>query len=155
MILTIITAKARYYFKRVAFFIAAWLFFSNRRKTIYVNDKLKNISICLGSVAVGAVSGFFGGGGGMLCVPLLEASGLATKRAHATALFVILPICIISAVIYIINGYFDAVSVFCACIGVTAGGSLGAVLLDKLPSAVVGAVFALLMIGVGVKLVIA
>lgn len=90
----------------------------------------------------------------MLCVPLLERRGLATKTAHATALFVILPICVISAAIYIFNGYFDAVKVFCACIGVTAGGALGAVLLNKLPEVAVAIVFALLMIGIGIKLVI-
>ena len=59
-------------------------------------------------------SGFFGGGGGMLCVPLLQFRGLDVKRAHATALIVILPLCIVSAAIYIANGYFDANAVMCA-----------------------------------------
>lgn len=119
-----------------------------------MNTTVKTWLTYLGSVAVGAVSGFFGGGGGMLCVPLLQYVGLSEKRAHATALFVILPICIVSAAIYIANGYFDWIQVFCACIGVVLGGVVGAALLDKLPATAIGVIFSLIMIAVGIKLVI-
>lgn len=121
------------------------------RKTIYVKQALKNVLTAGGSLAVGAVSGFFGGGGGMLCVPLLQFSGLDVKKSHATALFVILPLCMVSAIIYIVNGYFDFKSVLCACIGVCAGGAIGAQLFDKLDSAAVAIIFAVLMIAVGIK----
>ncbi len=103
---------------------------------------------------VGGISGFFGGGGGMLCVPLLQLAGLDVKRAHATALLVILPICIVCSTIYIINGYFDFKTVVCACIGVCLGGAAGAVLLDKLNSTVIAVIFAALMIAIGIKLTI-
>ncbi len=108
----------------------------------------------VGGGFVGLISGFFGGGGGMLCVPLLELYGLDVKRAHATALFVILPICIVSAIIYIVNGYFDFTSVLCAIIGVVLGGAAGALLLDKLSGNALSAVFAAIMIAVGVKLLV-
>lgn len=124
------------------------------RKTIYMNSKVKSTLILVGSVAVGFVSGFFGGGGGMLAVPLLELSGLDAKRAHATALMVILPICVISAAIYISSGYFDAKAVLCACIGVVMGGIVGAALLNKLNPTAISLIFALLMIAIGIKLVI-
>lgn len=87
----------------------------------------------------------------MLCVPLLETVGLDTKRAHATALFVILPICITSASIYIFNGYFDFNATLCAVIGVCLGGAAGAAMLDKLNSTVVGVIFSALMIAIGIK----
>lgn len=119
-----------------------------------MNAKAKNMLIYGGSVAVGFVSGFFGGGGGMLAVPLLEQSGLDAKRAHATALLVILPICIISASIYIAGGYFDWNTVLCACIGVVLGGIVGAMLLNKLNSTVISLIFAFMMIAIGIKLVI-
>lgn len=90
----------------------------------------------------------------MLAVPLLQQSGLDAKRAHATALFVILPICIISAAIYISNGYFDTQTVLCACIGVVLGGIVGAFMLNKLNSTVISLIFAFLMIAIGIKLVI-
>ena len=130
------------------------LFFANLSKTIYMNSKAKSALILYGSVAVGFVSGFFGGGGGMLAGPLLQLSGLDAKRAHATALIVILPICIISAAIYISNGYFDGQAVLCACIGVVLGGIVGAALLNKLNPTVISLIFALLMIAIGIKLVI-
>ncbi len=90
----------------------------------------------------------------MLCVPLLQVCGLDAKRSHATALLVILPICIVSATIYIINGYFDANAVICAVIGVSLGGAAGALLLDKMNSTVISLIFAALMIAVGIKLTI-
>ena len=107
------------------------------------------------SALVGGISGFFGGGGGMLCVPLLEQMGLDVKRAHATALLVILPICTVSAAIYIYNGYFDLTAVFCACLGVTLGGAIGALTLNKLNTTAVSLIFAALMIAIGIKLTIA
>lgn len=110
--------------------------------------------IYLGSVAVGWVSGFFGGGGGMLAVPLLQFGGLDAKRAHATALLVILPICVISAAIYIKNGYYQTQAVLCACLGVVLGGIAGAALLNKLNATAIGMIFSLLMIAIGIKLVI-
>lgn len=90
----------------------------------------------------------------MLCVPLLELYGLDVKRAHATALFVILPVCIVSAIIYIVNGYFDVTAVLCAIVGVVLGGTVGAMLLDKLSGNATAAVFAAMMIAVGVKLLV-
>ena len=125
------------------------------RKTIYMNSRFKPALQYGGSVAVGIISGFFGGGGGMLCVPLLQFCGLDAKRAHATALLVILPLCIVSAAIYISNGYFDGTAVLCACIGVTVGGAAGAVALDKLGGTAVSIIFALLMIAIGIKMVVA
>lgn len=108
-----------------------------------------------GGLLVGFINGFFGGGGGMLCVPLLEKIlKEPTKKAHATAILIILPISIASAIIYLINGYFSLTGVLAAGGGVVAGGIAGALLLKKLPSFVVGIIFALMMIGVGFKLML-
>lgn len=133
---------------------SARLFFAKPSKTIYVKNSLKNALTGLGSVAVGLVSGFFGGGGGMLCVPLLRANGLEAKKAHATALLVILPLCVVSATIYIRNGYFDGNAVLCACIGVVFGSIVGALVLDRLSGTAVSVIFSLLMIAIGIKSVI-
>ena len=102
---------------------------------------------------IGFVNGFFGSGGGMLCVPLLEkALGEETKRAHATAILVILPISIASAVMYLIGGFWDTTVVSTASLGVIAGGIGGAFLLKILPAKIVGLIFALMMIFVGIRL---
>lgn len=117
--------------------------------------KPKSYTVLSLSLLIGLISGFFGGGGGMLCVPLLRARGLEPKRAHATALLVILPISIVGAIIYIINGYFDGTAALCAVIGVCLGGLVGAFMLDKLNNAAVSIIFALIMIAIGIKLTIA
>ncbi len=115
-----------------------------------ITEKIVRIA---GGAAVGFINGFFGGGGGMLLVPLLE-KGLKydVKRAHATALFLILPMSIASAVTYIASGYTDWPSTGWITIGVVAGGAAGALLLKKLNPTVVGIVFSLLMLAAGIKL---
>ncbi len=120
-----------------------------------MKNAVKNTVTFAASALVGGISGFFGGGGGMLCVPLLEFVGLDVKRAHATALLVILPICIVSASIYIYNGYFDFQAALCAVIGVILGGTVGALLLDKLNNLALSLIFAALMIAIGIKLTVA
>ena len=109
----------------------------------------------VGGAAVGFVNGFFGGGGGMLLVPLLE-KGLKmnTKRAHATAILIILPISIASAITYIVNGYTDWAATGYIAIGVIGGGIAGALLLKKLNPTVVGVIFSLLMLAAGIKLAV-
>lgn len=106
----------------------------------------------LGALLVGGVSGFFGGGGGMLCVPLLEYCGMKTKQAHATAIAVILPVCLVSAAVYLINGYFAYNEFMAAAIGVVIGGLIGAKLLQTLDSSAVAIIFAVLMIVAGAKM---
>ncbi len=105
------------------------------------------------SAAVGFINGFFGGGGGMLLVPLLEKSmDCSVKKSHATAIAIILPVSLAGAITYIINGYFNFLPVLSVSGGAVVGGILGALLLKKLPSGVVRIVFAVMMTGVGVKL---
>jgi len=105
--------------------------------------------------AIGITSGLFGGGGGMLCVPLLERMlQEETKVAHATAILVILPITVASAIMYIINDFFELEPVLTAGAGVVAGGVCGALLLKKLPAKLVAFVFSLLMIAAGITMVL-
>ena len=69
---------------------------------------MQKVLVVISSAAVGFVNGFFGGGGGMLLVPLLEkVLKCPVKKSHATAIAVILPISIASAITYIISGYFQ------------------------------------------------
>lgn len=103
----------------------------------------------------GAVNGLFGGGGGMIAVPLLKNMlGYSEKQSHATAIAVIAPICLASAIVYIINGQFDASIIIPAAIGSTAGGFVGAQVLNKLPVAVVNAVFVAVMLAAGIRMII-
>ena len=106
-----------------------------------------------GGLLIGAVNGFLGGGGGLLCVPLLQrVNKLPAKKAHATAILVMLPISAVSLIVYLAGGRLPLVDGTVIAGGVIAGGLAGALLLSKLPAKAVGVVFAGLMIAAGVKL---
>ena len=64
--------------------------------------KIKKWQILVFGALIGLINGFFGGGGGMVVVPLLNKMfGLEQKKAQATALFVILPISLVSTIVYL------------------------------------------------------
>ncbi|MCH5164441.1 MAG: TSUP family transporter [Clostridiales bacterium] len=122
-------------------------------KLFTMKQWIKKSIMIMGGLGVGFANGFFGGGGGMLCVPLLDKLlKERTKVAHATAMLIILPISIASAITYVANGYFDLKLTLIVGGGVIAGGIVGALLLKKLNSGVVAIIFAVLMIAAGVKL---
>ena len=101
---------------------------------------------------VGAANSLFGGGGGMIAVPLLEKTGLEEKRAHATAILLILPISLFSFLFYVFRGLYDVNVLIPTALGVTAGGLLGARLLGKLPVKTVNYLFALLQAIAGISM---
>lgn len=101
---------------------------------------------------VGAVNGFFGGGGGMLLVPLLRLTGSPVRRAHATAVAVILPTSIAGAISCVAGGSMDWVKAALVAVGCVVGGPIGAALLRKVPSGATAFIFALVTAGVGIKL---
>ena len=104
-------------------------------------------------VLTGAVNGIFGGGGGMVAVPLLSKMlGYEDRQAHATAIFVIAPVCAASAVIYIINGYALLSVIIPAAIGTVAGGFIGAYCLSKFSSSAVNYIFIAIMFIAGIRM---
>lgn len=109
----------------------------------------------LSGVTVGAVNGLFGGGGGMVVVPVLQRALLyPQKQAHATAILVIAPVCAVSAVAYIVGGYAQFNVIIPAAIGNTVGGLLGAKLLDKLSGVWIKISFIAVMLAAGIRMVI-
>ncbi|MBO5412257.1 MAG: sulfite exporter TauE/SafE family protein [Clostridia bacterium] len=95
-------------------------------------------------VVVGVANSLFGGGGGMIAVPLLQKTGMKEKVAHATAILLILPVCITSLIVYFSRGIYDFSVLIPTSIGVSFGGAIGAKLLGKLPVKTVGIAFAIL-----------
>lgn len=109
----------------------------------------------ISGTALGAINGFFGGGGGMIAVPLLSgALGYTDKQSHATAILVIAPVCFVSAIIYIIGGFTRADVIIPATIGNVTGGLLGAELLGKIPEIWTDIIFIVVLVVAGVKMVI-
>ena len=103
----------------------------------------------------GAVNGLFGGGGGMVAVPLLKGMlGYPDKQAHATAIFIIAPVCAASAVVYIINGYAALDVIIPAAVGSVAGGLVGAYFLNKCPKTLINYIFIALMFIAGIRMIL-
>lgn len=104
---------------------------------------------------IGLLNGFFGGGGGMICVPLLEnVFKLDNKVAHATTIAVILPLSLASSFVYFFKNNINHVQLLYICAGVVAGGILGALLLKKLSGKIVRLIFAIIMLAAGIRMVI-
>ena len=105
------------------------------------------------SAVAGFINGFLGGGGGVLIVALLLAVvKLHQKNAQATALLVILPLTVVSAVVYLIKGNVDWIPTLWATLGVVVGGIVGALLLSKIKGNVAKIIFALVLIAGGIKM---
>ena len=89
----------------------------------------------------------------MVVVPLLCLAGkLSQKEAHATAIAVILPLSIVSGVVYILSGNYELSIGLPVGIAFVIGGVVGSFLLKKLPDKILGVVFGVLMIVGGVRL---
>ena len=102
--------------------------------------------------AAGLANGFFGGGGGMLLVPLLTRwCGLEQRRAFATSIAIILPLCALSSVIYWVRGGLDFGLALPYLAGGLLGGFVGGRVFKKLNMVWLRRAFALLILYGGVK----
>ena len=76
----------------------------------------------IAGAAAGLTNGFFGGGGGSVLVPVLTRyCAMDQRRAFATSVAVILPLCTLSAAIYLLRGGLDLGTAW----PYLAGGALG------------------------------
>ncbi len=90
----------------------------------------------------------------MLAVPCLTyVWGLDEKSAHATAIAVILPLCLVSSIVYALKGNYEPSVILPTVIGVTIGGIMGALLLKKMSANAVSFLFYALMTFAGFKMI--
>ncbi len=100
----------------------------------------------------GAANGFFGGGGGSVLVPLLTGCcGLDQRRAFATSVAVILPLCVLSAGIYLFRGGLDIMAALPYLVGGTVGGWAGGKWFKGMKMTWLKRAFGLLLIYGGVR----
>lgn len=91
----------------------------------YVMKKAK-LTWVLSGVAAGMCNGLFGGGGGAVLVPLLtRVCHLEQRKAFATSVAVMLPLCVLSAAIYLIQGELSLSGAMPYLLGGLVGGFLG------------------------------
>lgn len=114
-------------------------------------EKSKARAMLAGGLA-GLVNGFFGGGGGMVLVPLLiDQCGLDQRKAFATSVAIILPLCALSSVIYFFRGGLEFSAAMPYLVGGLVGGLTGGILFKKLNMNWLRRAFALLILYGGVK----
>ena len=103
----------------------------------------------------GVICGMFASGGGLILVPTFTyLLNLNEKEARATSLFCILPMVIITAIIYNNNNLIDwNLGIKCA-IGGIIGGAIGGKLLSKMEDKYLQIVYILFLIYAGINLII-
>ena len=113
------------------------------------NQKLRS-SVSGGTA--GLINGFFGGGGGMLLVPLLSRwLGLGDRKAFATSVAIILPLCALSSIIYLFRGGLEPSAALPYLLGGAVGGILGGKLFKNINILWLRRGFALLILYAGVR----
>ena len=113
---------------------------------------IKKVAI---GVVTGVLNGLFGSGGGTVAVPAMEKFlGIEDKKAHATAIAVILPLSMVSLVIYGRSISVDFKTVAAVSLGGVAGGYIGAVFLNKISGKWLHIIFGGFMIAAALRMIL-
>lgn len=102
--------------------------------------------------AAGLVNGIFGGGGGMVLLPLLTKwGGLSRRTVFATCVAVIYPMCLVSAVLYCLQVRPDIMLLLPYLLGGVLGGIISGLTFKKVPVRLLKAIFGAFLIYGGVR----
>ena len=103
---------------------------------------------------IGIINSLLGSGGGMITVPYLKNKGLSQQSAQATSTAVILPLSLISTVLYLRRDYFNISDAFIYIPAGIAGAVIGGLTLKKIPSKILKYAFSAFMIWAGIRMII-
>jgi len=111
------------------------------------------IKCAVGGALAGAANGFFGAGGGTLLYPIITRwAKIEDKRALATSVSVMLPLCAVSATVYVLKSPPGLIaSAVPYLVGGFFGGLIGGRVFKKLPVGFLRKAFGLLLIYGGVR----
>lgn len=106
----------------------------------------------LSGILAGSLTGFLGAGGGIVLVPLLSWwIKLKSPSAFATSVFIIFPVCAVSAFMYFIYGRLHIQLAMPYLIGGVVGGIICGRLFQRLPVIWLRRLFALVLILGGLR----
>ena len=112
----------------------------------------ENHKYIITGLLAGIPNGFFGAGGGMILVPLFcRWMNLPEKKAFATSVAVILPMCIVSAIIYLIRQDFSFMDAVPFLLGGLIGGLLSGIIFRKISTNVLHKALGLFIIYGGIR----
>lgn len=110
------------------------------------------VKYAVASILAGAANGCFGGGGGMVLLPLLTRwCRVEEKTAFATCVAVILPFCVVSAAVYLLRTPLDLPQALPYLLGGLAGGFVGGRLFPRVPAPWLRYLFAAFLVYGGIR----
>lgn len=115
---------------------------------------IKKYCFYLVGLVGGLANGLFGSGGGVVLVPLLEKSGIEVKKSHASTLAITLPLSIVSAIFYAIEGTFEFKDALPLIPFGLAGAVVGGLLLKKISNVALKRIFGVILIVAGGRLLL-
>jgi uncharacterized membrane protein YfcA len=102
--------------------------------------------------AAGLINGFFGGGGGLVFLPLMSRDQtLSRRQLFATCIGVILPVCVVSATVYFFRADLSILTALPYLLGGLIGGLIGGFSYEKVPVKLLKWLFAGFLFYAGVK----
>lgn len=106
----------------------------------------------LAGTAAGVVNGLFGGGGGMVLLPLLTRwSGLEQHTVFATCVAIIYPICCGAAAVYLYRVQPELDLLMPYLLGGIVGGTISGLTFQKVPVRMLKLIFGLFLLYGGVR----
>lgn len=113
---------------------------------------VKKTSIVVSGLTIGLINALFGAGGGLIAVTFLLKAGLSQKQAQATALCIILPLSVISSIVYLKKGYVGLESAKTYLPYSLTGALIGTALMSKISNRILKKIFAVFMLWAGIRL---
>ncbi len=115
-------------------------------------EKKSRLKCAVTGAFAGAANGFFGAGGGMFVIPLFTRwVRLDEQKTYASSIAVILPLCTVSAIVYLARGGVSFMDALPYLIGGIIGGFVGGKIFKKIPTNVLRRAFAVILIVGGVR----
>ena len=99
----------------------------------------------------GLLNGFFGSGGGVIAVPVLEREGCSTKDAHASSVALILVLSLVTAIFYGFGGRLNFGAAWQYVPFGAAGALFGALFLRKINSRRLKKLFGALIVAAALR----
>ena len=100
----------------------------------------------------GLISGLFGGGGGMILLPMLQKEkALSSHALFANCVAIIFPVCIVSSTAYLLSSAVDLRLAAPFLAGGALGGFIGGKLFHSMPPKILYLAFAGFLFYAGVK----
>lgn len=100
----------------------------------------------------GGLNGFFGSGGGVVAVPVLEHDGCSPKQAHASSVALIFVLSCVTAVSYGMNGELDLLAAWKYIPWGIGGAIVGSLFLRRISSVWLHRVFGVLVTAAAVRM---